>query len=105
MGNVKADVMLYSAVVNAYARKGLIASAERIVAVMQRRGLPSVVTYNSLLNACASAVPPAPKDAERIFREMVQAKVNPNRTTLSTLGRAVGQGGVTKLCEELGGSG
>lgn len=101
--HVKPDVVLYSALVNAYARRGLVAPAERVVAGMQRAGLrPNTVTYNSLLNGCASTVPPATKDAERIFREMAHASVKPNRTTVSTLGRALGKAEAGRLCADLG---
>ena len=97
------DEVTYSALVAAHARRGDLDAAKHVVSDMAMAKLrPTVVTWTSLLVACAVAKPKRKDECQRIFRQMVRCKVQPNETTLKTLKWALGGEKSSQLCQDLG---
>eukprot|EP00438_Fugacium_kawagutii_P032038 Skav217854 [mRNA] locus=scaffold5889:40572:42828:- [translate_table: standard] len=51
---------------------------------------PSVITWTSMINACAKCRPPRGFAARKIFKQMLANGVQPNKVTMQALGRAMG---------------
>ena len=82
----------FPTVVNAYAKAGLPAEAERIFKQMLDAGITAnQSTYNTLAKAYAQAERPA--EAERIIKRMLAGGITPDQITYSTLGNAYAQAG------------
>ncbi|CAE8584078.1 unnamed protein product, partial [Polarella glacialis] len=93
----------FSVLVAGHARTGDVEGARRIVSDMAAANLrPNVVTWTSLISACAAARPKRPEESERLFRQMVRCGITPNRTTIDTLAWAAGRPKCTEICQELG---
>lgn len=85
------NVISFNTVVAASARVGDPDAVADVLDQMTAADLePDIVTWTSMLTACANAIPKRAKAAERVFLQMQEAGVEPNKVTLRELGRAVG---------------
>lgn len=85
------NLISYNTVVAAYAQAG---DPDSVAEVLERMSVallePSVVTWTSMINACANCQPRRGVAAQKVFQQMLQSGVQPNKVTLQALGRALG---------------
>jgi pentatricopeptide repeat protein len=86
---VKPDLITYSTLVKAYAERGNVASALKLLDEMIQEGIrPDDIMYNSVLNAC-NAFPLKSSDVMQTFDAIVGYGMVPTTTTLSILLKAL----------------
>lgn len=93
--SIKADVLAYNSLINAYAKKGL---ADMAVQMLHRMGSstppiqPSVVTFNTLIDACARTG--NVRKAKDMKHELVKRGLKPNERTFSSIVHAYCEAGM-----------
>eukprot|EP00123_Amoebidium_parasiticum_P020337 comp4784_c0_seq1/m.923 comp4784_c0_seq1/g.923 ORF comp4784_c0_seq1/g.923 comp4784_c0_seq1/m.923 type:complete len:577 (-) comp4784_c0_seq1:73-1803(-) len=85
---LKPNVQVFNAMVEAYARLGDMPSAQAIVGAMRDAGVsPNAHTYVGLLEGCVGQKDPSM--AERLFAEMVEEGIEPTRGTFNGVVQAL----------------
>merc|ERR1712173_79360 len=91
IAEVKPTLVSFNVLAGSCARQGDVDSLARVLDLMTQSTLdPNVVTWTSMITACANADPPRDHAAERVFRQMVSSGVKPNGQTAFALKCAVG---------------
>lgn len=92
---IKADVLAYNSLINAYAKKGLTDMAVQMLARMDSAKpaiRPSVVTFNTLIDA--SARTGSVQQAKSMMEELIRRGLKPNERTYSSIVHAYCQAGM-----------